>query len=124
MLEARGTLPYPVTAFTGRQYVAHEWRAVPAGHEAEAEANPYLETRPAGTEVTTASTTGNGIEWTTSASGVGGPVVSISSQSIDATPAATQLAEEQGIDLATVTGTGAGGRVTVNDVREAMANGD
>ncbi len=35
-----------ITAFSGREYVKYEWRAVPAGFEAEAERNPYLEIKP------------------------------------------------------------------------------
>lgn len=38
---------------------------------------------------------------------------------INATPAAQGLAEELGVDLATVTGSGAGGAITVADVRKA-----
>ncbi|MBF4212583.1 dihydrolipoamide succinyltransferase, partial [Pseudomonas donghuensis] len=39
-----------------------------------------------------------------------------------AAPAARKLAEENGIDLATVAGTGKGGRVTKEDVVAAVAN--
>lgn len=38
---------------------------------------------------------------------------------VNATPAAISLAEELGVDLSTVTGTGADGRITVADVRAA-----
>jgi pyruvate dehydrogenase E2 component (dihydrolipoamide acetyltransferase) len=38
---------------------------------------------------------------------------------IKAAPAARKLAKDRGIDLATITGTGPGGRVTVEDVRNA-----
>ncbi len=37
-----------------------------------------------------------------------------------ASPQARQLATEQGIDLATVTGTGVGGMITAGDVRQAI----
>lgn len=40
-------------------------------------------------------------------------------QLIDATRAAFRLAGELGIDLLTLTGSGAGGRITVGDVRKA-----
>ena len=38
---------------------------------------------------------------------------------VEATDAAVELAEELGVDLASVEGTGVGGRVTVGDVRAA-----
>ena len=38
---------------------------------------------------------------------------------VDATPAAERTAEELGVDLSQVRGTGSGGRITVNDVRSA-----
>ena len=41
-----------------------------------------------------------------------------------ATPIARRLAVEQGIDLASVTGTGPNGRITESDVRAAAASGD
>jgi len=37
-----------------------------------------------------------------------------------ATAAAVELAEDHGVDLATVSGTGAGGRITVSDVRDEV----
>lgn len=40
---ARAITPYPVTAFTGREYVRYEFRPVPVGCEDEARRNPYLE---------------------------------------------------------------------------------
>jgi pyruvate/2-oxoglutarate dehydrogenase complex dihydrolipoamide acyltransferase (E2) component len=39
---------------------------------------------------------------------------------VDATPAAEELAEEEGVDLSEVEGTGAGGRVTKPDVEAAV----
>lgn len=33
-----------ITACSGREFTKRDWRQVPAGMEAEAEANPYLET--------------------------------------------------------------------------------
>jgi pyruvate/2-oxoglutarate dehydrogenase complex dihydrolipoamide acyltransferase (E2) component len=42
---------------------------------------------------------------------------------IDATPKAFELAHELEVDLATVLGTGAGGRILVRDVRDAAAAG-
>lgn len=39
---------------------------------------------------------------------------------VDATDSAKALAEEEGIDLSTVTGTGEEGRITLTDVREAV----
>ena len=88
-MEARGTLPYPVTAFTGREYVGREWRPVPAGREAEAERHPHLELREALAEA----------------------------DEVEATDEARELAAEHGLDLATVAGSGKDGRVLVGDVR-------
>lgn len=34
-----------VNAFSGHEYVRYEWRAVPAGFEAQAQAHPYLSVR-------------------------------------------------------------------------------
>ena len=39
---------------------------------------------------------------------------------VNATKAASQLAEAEGIDLARVKGSGAGGKITINDVRKAI----
>lgn len=36
-MEAKGTKPYPIRLFTGREFVHYEWRPVPEGHEAEAQ---------------------------------------------------------------------------------------
>lgn len=41
----------------------------------------------------------------------------------DATDAARELAEEEGVDLASVKGTGADGRITVSDVKAAADKG-
>ena len=35
-----------INAFSGFEYVRYEWRAVPAGYEEQAQAHPYLNTRP------------------------------------------------------------------------------
>ena len=35
-----------VLAFSGSEYVRYEWRPVPTGFEAQAEAHPYLDVRP------------------------------------------------------------------------------
>lgn len=43
---------------------------------------------------------------------------------IDATDAARALAGEHGLDLATVQGTGSGGRITKGDVEKALADGN
>lgn len=95
-MQARATLPYPVTAFAGREYVAYEWRPVPAGCDAEARRHPYLELQePPDSEAV----------------------------EVDATDAARELAAEHSIDLAAVDGTGADGRVLVGDVRARIEEG-
>lgn len=40
---------------------------------------------------------------------------------VDATDAARALAKEHSLDLSTIAGTGANGRITVDDVRAALA---
>jgi pyruvate/2-oxoglutarate dehydrogenase complex dihydrolipoamide acyltransferase (E2) component len=42
---------------------------------------------------------------------------------VDATDSARELAEENGLDLGTVTGTGSGGRILKSDVEAAISNG-
>lgn len=94
MLEARAKTPYPVRAFTGREYVPYEWRLVPEGSEDEARRQPDLELREAETEP---------------------------EPEPEATEAAAELAAERGVDLNHLEGTGAGGRILVSDVEAAIA---
>ncbi|HAF44995.1 MAG TPA: hypothetical protein DCK83_08685 [Gallionellaceae bacterium] len=54
------------------------------------------------------------------AAGAIGSLSSGAVDTLDATPAARALAAELGLDLATVTGTGQDGRISVNDVRAAL----
>lgn len=49
---------------------------------------------------------------------------SLDAGDISATDAASELAKEKGVDLATVKGTGADGRILVSDVEGAVATGD
>jgi pyruvate/2-oxoglutarate dehydrogenase complex dihydrolipoamide acyltransferase (E2) component len=48
------------------------------------------------------------------------PVKKIAASGTNATKAAAELAEKEGLDLGSVKGTGAEGRVTINDVRRAL----
>lgn len=90
-----------VMALVGHEYTKAEWRPVPAGLEQEAENHPFLEVR-----ATLA------------------PLETVPAEPILlASPAAVALAEQHGLDLATVTGTGAGGKVTLNDVKAAIPEG-
>lgn len=53
--------------------------------------------------------------------------ITVQTSSVDATPAAAVLADEHGIDLAGVKGTGAGGKIIKGDVQaylDAQATGD
>lgn len=52
------------------------------------------------------------------------PSPSSTDTAIDATPVARKIAETEGIDLSSVTGTGAGGKVTRSDVETALATPD
>lgn len=47
-----------------------------------------------------------------------------SNADVEATDAARELADEEGIDLSTVKATGASGQITVGDVRDAVAKRD
>jgi pyruvate dehydrogenase E2 component (dihydrolipoamide acetyltransferase) len=51
------------------------------------------------------------------------PPQAVRTGAIVATPAARKLAKEQGLDLATLAGTGPGGRITREDVESALAAG-
>lgn len=89
-MEARANTPFHINAFSGRVFVKHEWRPVPAGCEEEAERNPYLETREA-------------VE----------PI-------IDATDSALELAAENDLDLSGVKGSGVDGRIIKKDVEAML----
>lgn len=95
-MKARAKMPHrTVRAFTGKEYVSYEWREVPDGVWDEAQRlyeADYLEL----------------LMEKAAEPEPGG---------IDATDAAQELAGELGIDLATISGTGAGGRIVVGDVR-------
>jgi pyruvate dehydrogenase E2 component (dihydrolipoamide acetyltransferase) len=53
------------------------------------------------------------------ADGVDGPEAPVGSGGVSATPAVRKLAKDLGVELSTVTGTGPGGRITVEDVNAA-----
>lgn len=93
-MKARAKLPHrTIRAFTGREFVSYEWRPVPPGHDDEA---ARLE--------------------------AGGYLILLSDDppavapEPDATPAAAELAADHGLDLATVEGSGSGGRILKGDV--------
>lgn len=96
-MQAKAKTPYPVTAFTGREFVPYEWRDIPAGSEDEARRNPFLILRDDNSPP---------------------PPDAVE---VDATDAARALAAEHGIDLAAVEGSGENGRVLVSDVRAMIA---
>lgn len=98
MMEAKSNRPYLVTAFGGRHYPIDEWRPVPAGCEEEARNNPYLDTR----------------EYSEPTKPV----------ELDATDAAVGLALEYNLDLSTVEGTGADGRILKSDVQKVLDSYD
>jgi len=51
------------------------------------------------------------------------PATADSARRVEAVPAARQLAKEHGLDLATLTGTGPQGRITLDDVKRAVEGG-
>ena len=53
-----------------------------------------------------------------------GKLVLITEAKIDATEAAVERAEELGIDLRSVTGTGSGGRITLDDIPDEQKKED
>jgi pyruvate dehydrogenase E2 component (dihydrolipoamide acetyltransferase) len=84
-------------------------RQVPSwGREKPAAPDPGPATRPAGGA---GSATRRADEATEQAD--------VPESGVDATPAAERRAEERGVDLSQVRGTGAGGRITVKDVQSA-----
>ena len=93
-MQAKSNAPYPVMAFTGREFVTYEWRPVPSGHEEAARNHPMLDVR----ERKQA------------------PV----DETPDATDAAVELAAEHGIDLNHLDGSGVDGRILVSDVEGAI----
>lgn len=95
-----------LVALIGREFVKGEWRPVPAGMEEEAEANEFLEVKEATPPTPPVPESGEG--------------EAAPEKEIEASPAAAKLAEEYGIDLATIKGTGAGGKVIKPDVDTAI----
>lgn len=98
-----------ITAFGGIAYSPLEWREVPAGCEAEAEANPFLDVREEGSAVAEAA----------SADEIPAPPEEgeiENAPEFEATPSAIELAEELGVDLASVEGSGADGKIVKSDV--------
>lgn len=86
-----------ITACGGAEFVKTEWRNVPLGYSESAKNHPDLELSisvPGSTEYT-----------------------------VDATDAAVELADERGIDLLTVVGTGTNGRILKSDVENAILSG-
>ena len=51
----------PVIAFSGREYVRHEWREVPAGFEDEALNNPFLDVQSSLDEISAESSQAPGL---------------------------------------------------------------
>ena len=100
-MEAKAKPPHRVVrAFTGLEFVHYEWRRVPAGCDDEAE---RLEA--AGL-----------LEFSQL------PVAPLPSLviKVDATRGAVTLAAQSGVDLATVVGSGFGGRILKSDVEMAL----
>lgn len=95
-MKAKAKWPHRmIRAFGGQEFVHYEWRRVPNDQYEEAQRLyevGYLELLMA-------------------------KAVEPEPEPIDATDAAIELAAELGIDLATVSGTGAGGRILISDVR-------
>ena len=98
-----------ITAFGGLAYSPLEFRPVPPGCEGEAEANPFLEVREEGNAVAEAV---SAVEVT--APPEEGEIED--APEFDASPSAVELADELGVDLASVEGSGAGGKIIKSDV--------
>lgn len=94
-----------IFACAGIPFVRGEWTEVPPGREAEAVANPYLEIRrdaDAKQETPRAE-------------------LEEPADNLNISEAALSLAQEHGIDLAQIEGSGSNGRILVSDVRAAIA---
>ena len=99
-MKARAKAPHRlVRAFTGLEFVHYEWRRVPAGCDDEAE---RLEAA--------------GLLEFSQLPAAPSPMV----VKVDATRGAVTLAAQSGVDLATVVGSGFGGRILKSDVEMAL----
>lgn len=94
-----------VYSCAGREFVKYEYRQVPAGFEEEAKANPYLTTKEVAEE--------ERVE-----------IVLTNVEEVDATDSAIALANEKGVDLAEVKGSGVGGRILKSDVETVLMGGE
>ena len=101
-MKARAKRPHrTIRAFTGREFVSYEWRRVPEDSDDEAErleAGGYLELKNDPPAV----------------------VAAPSVVKVDATRGAITLALESNLDLATIAGSGDGGRILKTDVEDAL----
>lgn len=104
-MEARVKVDSPfavITACSGVTFTRHAWTPVPAGMEAEAARNPYLEILPVETPVPTPEET---------------PLDEKPPVIYEATAAALAYADTRRLDLTPVVGTGANGKITLTDVK-------
>lgn len=106
-----------ITSCGGILFFQNAWVGIPAGLESEAEATPALEVRevmPEEKKVVVADTA-------SADEGEGDPGISEEIESAEvsysASPTAQKLADDLGIDLALVEGTGAGGNIRKSDVQ-------
>lgn len=106
-----------VSACGGLVFSVKEFRPVPAGLEAEAEANPLLDVREEGDATAELVLAENVV-----APHDLGEVESIELQ-IDASPGAIAFARKLGIDLSQVEGSGADGKIIKADVTKFAKEG-
>ncbi len=108
--------PYPVTSCGGRDFFKDVWTSVPAGFEAEALNNPYLEVA-SEEELALEQVSGKPDTMPLQGEEKAAPPMEIIELAPNASKAAVTLAEKEGIRLALIAGTGKDGQITVADVR-------
>lgn len=106
---------HSVTACAGVHFNKRHWTEIPVGLEEEALNHPYLEV-----ELDEAERAAPVVEQAPTPPPTTPPA---ENDVIDASKAAIDLAANAGLDLAEVVGTGAGGKITINDVRNAIDEG-
>jgi pyruvate/2-oxoglutarate dehydrogenase complex dihydrolipoamide acyltransferase (E2) component len=114
-MKAKAKKPHgTIRAFTGREFVAYEWRPVPAGSEDEAgrlEAGGYLELKREPPPAIPARKVKARIN----------ELKASSVLEVNATTSARAMASSLGVDLATVEGTGVGGRILISDIERMLS---
>lgn len=125
LLHARSRKPYAVYAFGHHEYVPYEFRPVPQGYERAAETHTGLETKQ-GLESVLSDVDDEKVVAHLSgadaaqAADLGPQTDDLSVDLPPITPKAQKIADDNGLNIRDITGTGADGRILVGDVRDAI----